>query len=70
MYQLQLEAGITNFFIIKNREQRKLFKHYLWSVNEWPIDKGTEDTNLKKKVVPVVEKTLNVSDLRFLIINK
>ena len=49
MFLLQLEAGITNFFIIKNREQRKLFKHYLWSVNEWPIDKGTEDANLKEK---------------------
>ena len=58
MYQLQLEAGITNFFIIKNREQRKLFKHYLWSVNEWPIDKGTEGANLKKKKLEKLSQLL------------
>ena len=59
--QLQLEAGLTNsnFFIIKkNCEQRKLFKDYLWSVYEWPIDKGAEDTDLKKKNLKKLSQVL------------
>ena len=46
------------FSLWKNREQRKLFKDYLWSVYERPIDKGAEDTDLKKKNLKKLSQVL------------